>query len=231
MRIAVADDDETTLDFMQRLLDESQHRCLLFKSGRDLMTALQRDTFDLCVVDWTMPGINGLDIVKWARGNLAPCPPIIMLTNRSEKDDIAAGLNAGADDFIVKPEAPNVILARIEALLRRTASPVAPSRYQDFEPYRFDRLNGAVSIHGKQVPLTSREFALALLFFQNQHRALSRAYILETLWNSAADLSTRTLDMHISRIRSKLQLTSEKGFRLQTIFGYGYRLETFETKD
>lgn len=231
MRIAVADDDDDTLGFLEQLLSDNAHRCVMFRSGRELVTALQRDTFDLLVIDWNMPSVSGLDVVHWARENLTPCPPIIMLTNRAEKDDIAAGLNAGADDYIVKPEAGNVVLARIEALLRRTAPPANPTRFQSFGPYTFDRLNENVEFDGQEIALTSREFALALTFFQNRHRALSRAYILETLWNSAADLSTRTLDMHISRIRAKLRLHSENGFRLQTIFGYGYRLESFETKE
>lgn len=231
MRIAVADDDDTTLGFLEQLLSDNAHRCVVFRSGRELITALQRDTFDLLIIDWNMPGICGLDVVRWARENLSQCPPIIMLTNRAEKDDIAAGLNAGADDYIVKPEAPNVILARVDALLRRTAPPTTQARFQTFGPYSFDRLNENVHFDGAEIPLTSREFALALTFFQNRHRALSRAYILETLWNSAADLSTRTLDMHISRIRAKLRLHAENGFRLQTIFGYGYRLEAFETKE
>jgi DNA-binding response OmpR family regulator len=151
-----------------------------------------------------------------------------MLTSRLDKDDIIAGLNAGADDYIVKPETPQVILARVEAVLRRTTPPETESRMECFGPYHFDKMHQTVEFGEEIVTLTSREFALALLLFRNTHRAFSRAYILEKLWNCAADISTRTLDMHISRIRSKLQLSPENGYRLQTVFGYGYRLETFE---
>lgn len=232
MRIAVADDEETFREFMSSLLTEGGHRCTLFRDGRDLMNALVRDTFDLIIIDWMMPGVGGLEVLKWARGALSPCPPVIMLTSRSEKSDVAEALNAGADDYIIKPESKNVILARVEAVVRRTShQSELQSRVEEFGPYRFDRMTGTVGLNDEEITLTSREFALARLFFLNPNRAFSRAYILETLWNSVPDLPTRTLDMHISRIRSKLRLSPENGYRLQTIFGHGYRLEAFDGEE
>lgn len=193
------------------------------------MNALQRDTFDLAIIDWMMPGTDGLEIVKWARAILSPCPPIIILTSRADNEDIAQALNSGADDYIVKPSDAKVILARVEAVLRRSAPPSEPqARTENFGPYQFDRATQRVILNGEEVTLTSREFALALLFFRSPNRAFSRAYILETLWHSVPDLPTRTLDMHISRIRSKLRLGPDNGYRLQTIFGHGYRLELFD---
>lgn len=232
MRIAIADDDETARTFLFDLLSGSGHICSPFRTGRDLVAALQRDTFDLVVLDWTMPQPDGLDIVQWARANLESCPPMIMLTNRTATDDIVACLNMGADDYIVKPELPHVILARINAVVRRsTARAALEERFEKFDGYSFDRLSESVSFLEEEVKLTSKEFALARLLFRNLHRALSRAYIMETLWNSAADLHTRTLDMHISRVRSKLQLRPYNGYRLLPIFSYGYRLETFRLGD
>lgn len=229
MRIAVADDEDMVRDFLSSILVEAGHSCTLFRNGRDLMSALQRDTFDLVIVDWMMSGADGLQIIKWARDVISPCPPIIMLTSRSDNNDVADALNAGADDYIIKPEAKNVILARIEAVMRRSVpQPEKQPRIETFGPYRFDRMNHSVWLDEEEISLTSREFALALLFFRGPNRAFSRAYILETLWNSVPDLPTRTLDMHISRIRSKLRLGPDKGYRLQTIFGHGYRLELFD---
>lgn len=230
MRIAIADDDETTRLFLSDLLTQSGHLCAPFRNGRDLTTALQRDTFDLLVIDWAMPEPDGLDVMRWARDNLASCPPMIMLTNRAAKDDIVACLNMGADDYIVKPELPHVILARINAVLRRSAPRAqAEAQFEQFGDYTFDRLREVVVYDGQEANLTSKEFALARLLFRNMHRALSRSYLLETLWNSTADVHTRTLDMHVSRIRSKLRLRPENGYRLLPIFSYGYRLETFKT--
>lgn len=231
MRIAVVDDDQMTREMLTELLGSAGHRCTPFTDATSLITQLQRDTFDLVIADWVMPGVTGLELIQWVRTNMTPPPPVIMLTNRAAKDDVAGALNAGADDYIAKPEDGHVILARVEAVLRRTTGSADLQRVESFGRYSFDRMTTSVAIDGEEVKLTAKEFALALLFFRNQHRALSRAYILETLWRSNADLQTRTLDMHISRIRSKLALHPQNGYRLQTIFGYGYRLEGFGTED
>jgi DNA-binding response OmpR family regulator len=232
MRIAIADDDEAARLLLMDMIGQWGHVCSPFKNGRDLITALQRDTFDLLIIDWTMPEPDGLEVIRWARANLKPCPPMIMLTNRADKDDVVAGLDLGADDYIVKPEQSHVILARINAVLRRSVRTTeGESQFERFGIYMFDKLREVVMFHGEEIKLTAKEFALARLLFTNAHRALSRAYIMERLWNSAADLHTRTLDMHISRVRSKLQLRPENGYRLLPIFSYGYRLETFEENE
>lgn len=227
MRIALADDDESLREYLRGLFLRHGHQCHASRNGRDLLTAIQRDTFDLLVVDWNMPGMEGIEVVRWARERLSPCPAVLMLTSRADKDDIAQALNCGADDYIVKPEAEQVIMARVNALARRAAPAQPAAREERFGDYLFDHALSIVRLREEEIALTSREFALARMFFANVHRPLSRAYLLETLWHSVADLPTRTLDMHISRVRSKLRLGPENGYRLQTLFGYGYRLERF----
>lgn len=227
MRIAIVDDDEASIDFVSRVLERHGHSCVTFQRSREVPLALQRDTYDLLVLDWNMPDMSGMDIVAWARANLPSPPPVIMLTSRADKEDVAAALNAGADDFIVKPESAMVIVARVEALLRRMSTQPTDNRIETYGPYVFDRLDETVTLNGEPIPVTSKEFALARLFFANQHKPLSRRYLMEAVWKSVAELTTRTLDMHVSRIRSKLQLRSDNGYRLQTVFGYGYRLESF----
>ena len=231
MRIAIADDDAVTRAFLCELLAREGFRFAEFSNGRELLTALQRDTFDLLLLDLNMPKMDGLEVLGAAKSDLPHCPPVIILTNRADKGDIVRGLEAGADDYIVKPESADIILARIRAVTRRHGKAPEPSRLEQIGPYGFDYLENVVTFGGRQVTLTAKEMALARLFFQNAHRALSRAYILETIWNSVADLPTRTLDMHVSRIRSKLNLRPGNGYRLLTIFGYGYRLDTFESSE
>jgi len=225
MRIGVVDDDEATIAFITQVLGNSGYGCVPFRRSSDVIPALRSDTFDLLILDWNMPELDGLDILKWARGNIAACPPVIMLTSHSDKEDIAAALNAGADDFIVKPESALVIGARVDAVLRRTRAQPSIERYGQFGGYCFDRQDEQVSFYGEAVLLTAKEFALAHLFFCNLHKPLSRPYIMEKVWKSVADVSTRTLDMHVSRIRSKLRLCADNGYRLETVFGFGYRLE------
>jgi DNA-binding response OmpR family regulator len=226
MRIGVVDDDEATIAFITQVLSGKGHVCKTYKRSADIIPALRDDTFDLLILDWNMPGLSGIDIIAWARDKISPCPPIIMLTSRSDKEDIASALNAGADDFIVKPESAIVIAARVEALLRRVQRSQSNDRYLTCGPYVFDQQLEQVTLKGQDIMLTNKEFAIALLFFGNVHKPLSRRYIMEMVWKSMVDISTRTLDMHVSRIRSKLHLCVDNGYRLETVFGFGYRLET-----
>lgn len=226
MRIGVVDDDEATITFLSQVLANGGHTCVPFRRSSDVIPALRDDTFDLLLFDWNMPELTGLDLVTWARSNIAPCPPIIMLTSRSDKEDIAAALNAGADDFIIKPESAIVIGARVDAVLRRSQTPPSTAGRDRFGPYEFDRQYERAILHDADVMLTSKEFALSYLFFSNLQKPLSRRYIMDKVWKSMAGISTRTLDMHVSRIRSKLRLCADNGYRLETVFGFGYRLET-----
>jgi DNA-binding response OmpR family regulator len=228
MRIGLVDDDDTSLDFVAQSLANSGHHCSGYRSARDLIAALQRDTFDLLIVDWNMPDINGMDTLRWVQDHVRPCPPILMLTSRSDKDDIALALNSGADDYIIKPETAGVIAARVEAVLRRTAGRTSDERIEIFGRYSFDRATETVMLDGEAIALTPKEFALARLFFVNRERPLSRTYLLQAVWKNVAELSTRTLDMHVSRVRAKLRLRADNGYLLQTVFGYGYRLEMIE---
>lgn len=226
MRIGIVDDELEMHSFLARVLGEGGHSCVCMQNGQQMLRSLQRETFDLLLLDWNLPDVSGLNIIAWAQANIDPCPPIIMLTSRSGADDIVTALHAGADDFIIKPEDPAVILARIEAVVRRIRPGVDRTREYNFGPYCFIPRDDRVLVDGAVVALTSKEFALAFLFFAEMDRPLSRDYLLEKVWNSVPGVATRTLDVHVSRIRSKLELSAQRGYRLRTIFGYGYRLET-----
>lgn len=227
MRIAVVDDDEELIDFVRNAVERVGYHCRCYGSGARLLTALRRETFDLLLLDWTLPDIMGIDLLRRIRASSASGLGVIMLTNRSDKDGIAEALRSGADDYIVKPESAVVIVARAEAVHRRLAPPANGERLSTFGSYEFDRLRQTIHVGGEPVPLTGKEFALALLFFENLHRPMSRGYILETVWQTAPDLITRTLDMHISKLRAKLGLRPENGYRIVAISGYGYRMEQF----
>lgn len=227
MRIAVVDDDESVLEFVCKVLRERGYGCAGYRSGAGLLASLRRETFDLILLDWNLLDASGMDLLLTIRGTVSGTIGIIMLTSRSDKDDIAAALLAGADDYVVKPESAQVIAARVDAVLRRALPAMTPDRIARFGIYSFDRLTESVGIGGEEVALSAKEFHLALLFFENMHRAMSRGYLLETVWQSVSDLPTRTLDMHVSRVRAKLRLTPENGFRIVAISGYGYRMERF----
>jgi len=228
MRIAIADDQSEMREFVRNILQQAEYACAEFANGRQIVRALKMETFDLLLLDWNMPEQSGIDVIRWARSNLDPCPPIIIMTSRTDSNDIVLALEAGADDYIVKPEKEDVILARIRSTLRRAMPQAVAARIQTYGDFTFDRSTNTVVAFGEAVALRPKEFTLAELFAKNSHRPLSRGYILQAVWNSVADLPTRTLDMHVSRVRTKLKLNPENGYRLQTVFGYGYRLEKLQ---
>lgn len=224
MRVAILEDDLAQAGYVNKFLNEAGLRCEHFADGQELIRALRRETFDLLVLDWNVPGASGLDVLQWTRINLEAPPPALMLTSRSTEEDIVEGLRAGADDFVVKPVSAPVLLARVNAIARR-AHPHSVSGTESFGPYRFDTRRELLEIDGVPVNLTAKEFALALLLFRNTHRALSRSYIFESLWGRSPDLPTRTLDVHISNVRTKLNLRPLNGYKLVPVYAYGYRLE------
>ncbi len=228
MRIAIVDDEPDIREYLDNIVTNMGHTTVAFDDGDRFTAGLLRDTFDLVLLDWNLPGKSGLQVLQWMQESLDEKPAVIMMTSRTAKGDIADALNAGADDYVTKPEDENVISARINAMLRRSKGSGAMEKSAEYGAYFLDRLEQTAKLKGQEITLTAKEFDLIDLFFRNRDRTLSRAYIMETIWRTNADLTTRTLDMHVSRLRSKLQLTPENGFRISTVFGYGYRLETLE---
>ena len=226
MRIAVLDDDPAQTDFVSQTLTAAGHTCYAFKEGKALKKRLQRETFDLLVLDWNVPDMSGEEVLKWVRANQTEHSlPIIFMTSRDDEAGITQILNAGADDYVVKPVSGPILRARIGSLLRR-AYPVNPDAVvREFDQFRFDVNLKQAYVGDKQVSLTQKEFELALLLFQHLDRPLSRAHILDLVWKQATDIPSRTMDTHISMLRTKLGLRPENGYRLAPIYGYGYRLE------
>ena len=227
MRIALADDDRDIRDQVSSLVRKAGHDVDEFSNGLEVQKALQRDTYDVVLLDWNMPGRTGFEVLEWANDNLDAAPPFILLTSRQEKSDIVAGLEAGAVDYIVKPESDEVIRARIEAAARRTA--VKETREKaEFGPFEVDYNARSISRDGEAITLTAKEYDLAVLLFENIDRPLSRSYLFTRVWGGNIDVETRTIDMHVSRLRSKLGLTPESGLVIRTVFGFGYRMDHFE---
>ncbi len=166
-----------------------------------------------------------------ARAAATRTPTLMMVANGRE-DDIIAGLSCGADDYLVKPIRPSELIARLQALLRRAYPHEALERFE-FEPYRFEPEPCEVVVAGDgaeptRVVLTQKEFDLGLLLFRNAGRPLSRNHIREVVWGGDADVSSRTMDTHVSRLRSKLGLNNASRYRVMPVYGYGYRLDRLE---
>jgi DNA-binding response OmpR family regulator len=224
MRIAILEDDPALAERLVAVLEPAGHICHHYSTGKSLIAQLKRETFDLLVLDWNLPDITGVEVLVWAREHLEGRTPVLFVTSRGEESDIVQALDKGADDYVIKPVQAGELLARVNALIRRSF----PARTQDieqFDDHIFNVKATSVTVHGEEIVLTPKEFGLALLLFQNIDRALSRAYVLEKVWGRNPDLLTRTLDAHISRIRVKLNLRPDAGYRLLPVYSYGYRLE------
>lgn len=225
MRIAALDDEPLQLEVIRRTMASIGHECHTYESGAALLRDLRRETYDMLVLDWQLPDVNGPEVVRWVRSNLDRRIPILFVTNRREERDLVDGLAAGADDFMVKPIRVGELAARVRALLRRTYASQADLELV-FGRYRFILGMPVLEMDGKPVDLKNREYELALFLFQNMGRLLSREHLREAVWGRGSDIPSRSLDTHISRLRNKLELRPANGYLLTAIYGLGYRFET-----
>jgi DNA-binding response OmpR family regulator len=225
MRIAVLEDDAAQAAFVTEALSAVGHTCHEFSKGKALVNALRRETFDLLILDWGIPDMTGAEVLQWIKQSGIERQPVIFITACDHENDITSILNTGADDYLVKPVTTGVLLAHVAAVLRRVYSLSPSATKQAFGQFEFNLPLGQITKSGVQVALTPREFTLALLLFQNLGRPLSRAHIAEAVWKQAPDILSRTIDTHVSGLRSKLGLRPQNGYRLAPVYGYGYRLE------
>lgn len=230
MRIAALDDESGQLDLIQSTMEGIGHECHGFSDGRSLLRELRQQTYDLLILDWTLPDVQGPGVVKWIREDLNSRLPILFVTNRREEADMVEGLSAGADDFMVKPIRVAELEARVKALLRR-AYPAHHETELAFGPYHFFPQSRVLTFKGEPAELKHREYELALFLFQNLGRLLSREHLREAVWGLGAENPSRSLDTHISRLRTKLDLRPSNGFLLSAIYGLGYRLEAIDGTD
>ena len=225
MHIAVLEDDPAQAELLQSWLTRGGHECTLFSLGKELISALSQDSFDLLILDWNLPDINGTDVLSWVRENMDWHVPVIFITCRDSEQDVVHALECGADDYMTKPAKQFETLARVIALERRSQPHTDKSGVLVLPPYSFNTQSGSVTCQSEPVQLTRKEFDLALFFFKNIGQLLSRTTILENVWDQHADLQTRTIDMHVSRLRNKLKIQPENGWRLTSVYQHGYRLE------
>lgn len=223
MRVAVLEDDPDQAEMVRRLLESAGHSVHVFSRGRALLGKLGHESFDLLIIDWEIPDVSGIDVMHRARAQLASRTPILFLTHRDSEHDIVQALEAGADDFLVKPPREREFLARVHALGRRGGAMV--SQEIVVAPYRVDLTRSVIERDSVPMDLTRREYELALFLFRNLGKVVSRAHILESVWGRSSEVTTRTIDTHVSRLRNVLGLSSASGVRLTPIYGYGYRLE------
>jgi two-component system response regulator RegX3 len=226
MYIGLLEDEPHLAQHVCEILEGAGHTVSVFNNGADMVRAIGRDTIDLFVLDWRVPRVSGLEVLKHIREVRSLKEPVLFLTSRTDEQDITEALNAGADDYCTKPVRPKEFLARIAALLRRTY----PERSntdttRTLLDYSFNKLDNAVTFNGQTINLSEKEFKLALFLFENHERAVSRERLMQEVWGGEGDALSRSLDVHVSWLRKKLDLSATSPtLRLKPIYGFGYRL-------
>ena len=230
MKIAVVDDDQDVASLLCLWLEEEGYTCVSYHDGQDFTRNVGNEQFGAVLLDWMMPEVDGEQVLAWLRSKRDWETPVIFVTSRTTEDDMVRILNEGADDYITKPVSRRELLARITAVTRRS-SKRAPQEVIEIGPYQIDPQSRSLRFEGESIKLTDKEFELATYIFTHIGRLLSRNQILSNVWGYEADVNTRTVDTHISRIRKKLHLTPENGWRLSSIYHQGYRLERLTTEE
>ncbi|WP_245800456.1 response regulator transcription factor [Thiomonas intermedia] len=231
LRIAYLEDDPITALEVTEWLTQAGYVVQHFTDGQEFARTVERGGADACLLDWMLPGLSGPDVLCRLRLQLgASVPPVIFLTGRNAESDVVQALESGADDYLVKPLSRPVLLARLQAVLRRSGSvmPAARLRLGEIEA---DCARRQIFVQGLRVDLTDRETDLALHFLQNVNRLLTRDFLIQTIWGLRPEVETRTVDVHVSALRRKLRLQPESGWRLVSVYGRGYRLERARSAD
>jgi DNA-binding response OmpR family regulator len=228
MRIAIIEDDPDIGAVIRQWLESAGHFCHLFVNGRSAQREIVRESFDLFLVDWQLPDISGDAVLKFIRETIKHWVPVVFVTSRDSEEDIVMALRLGCDDYMVKPVRRLELLARVEALHRRR-DPIRTQQDLEFPPYRLSVGTREMYLKDERIELTEKEFELALFLFKNLGQLISRGHLSESIWGRGDDVQSRTIDTHISRLRKKLALAPENGYRLSPVYNFGYRLERLAT--
>lgn len=222
-RILVVDDEPDIVALVVYHLAKAGYKVASASTGTDALAMAKRDRPSLVVLDLMLPGLSGFDVLAKLREEPSTASvAVLMLTARKEEPDRIRGLELGADDYLTKPFSPQELVLRVAAILRRVSSSGEAGDAIHIGPIRIDRAAHRVSVDSHEIELTPTEFKLLLTLAERRGRVQARSHLLETVWDAAPDIQTRTVDMHIQRLRTKLH---PAGDLIETVRGFGYRLK------
>jgi DNA-binding response OmpR family regulator len=224
MYIALLEDDPDQAALMTKWLESDGHSCKTFYTAKSFMDHVVDESFALLILDWALPDIDGDRVLRWVRDNLGWNIPVLFMTFRDDSEDIATILQLGADDYVTKSVQRNEFLARVKSLQRRAKVVADAHREIRIGEFVINNDEHSITRQGEEIKLTPMEFKLAGYLFQNVDSLRSRADLLANVWGRNAEVSTRTVDLHISRLRKKLCLLPENGWHLESVSSIGYRL-------
>ncbi|MFZ5880252.1 MAG: response regulator transcription factor [Chloroflexota bacterium] len=225
-RILIVEDEPSIAEVVGLYLQRAGYGIQTAADGRQAMNLLERGIPDLVVMDLMLPEVDGLSLTRWLRDRSDV--PIIMLTARREEIDRIAGLEMGADDYMIKPFSPQELVSRVRAVLRRTKreqAEVEAERALEFEGLHIDPRSRTVTARDVPVELTAREFDMLYLLARHPRQVFTREQLLERVWGGAEYIDAGTVTVHVRRLREKIENDPSKPARLLTVWGVGYKFE------
>jgi len=223
--ILVVEDEPSIAEVVSLYLQRAGYKVQAINDGQVAQEALDEHIPDLVVLDLMLPGLDGYTLTRWLRERSSV--PIIMLTSRREELDRVAGLELGADDYMVKPFSPQELVSRVRAVLRRSGGeqPATGERPLEFDDLSIVPVSRQVTINGKAIDLTAKEFDLLVLFARHPHQVFSRDHLLENIWGGSEYIDAGTVTVHLRRLREKIERDPSDPRHLLTVWGVGYKFE------
>ena len=224
--ILVVEDEASIAEVVSLYLKRAGYSVQIASDGRQAMNVFQRQNPDFVILDLMLPEVDGLSLTRWLRDRSNV--PIIMLTARREEIDRIAGLEMGADDYVVKPFSPQELVSRVRAVMRRLGREQAeaePERALSFNGLIIDPLSRVVKVQETEVELTAKEFDMLYLLAQHPKQVFTREQLLDRVWGGAQYIDPGTVTVHVRRLREKLESDPSHPTRLLTVWGVGYKFE------
>ncbi len=230
MRVGYLEDEQSQSELVKSWLLAEGFTVFHADTGREFIRLLTDNPVDMLILDWQLPDMEGVDVLASVRNQLNSNVPVLFATQRDAEADIVRALQAGADDYLVKPLRKGELLARLESIARRAGVSSAEERIT-LGPIVLDHAAQVVTVNDEVVKLTPKDYQLASCMLRNVGKLLSRDYLLREVWGIDASLNTRTVDVHVSRIRRSLNIGPEIGYCIKTVYQHGYRLEKIEAME
>lgn len=224
VRVGLLEDDAVVAGAIEVVFERNAWQFAHYKTVADISAAVHERSFDVLLLDWSLPDGKADRVIRLVRDQLGLDTPIMIESVNGDEQHIVECLLLGADDYVVKPLRLSELEARIKALLRRRK--LDELQPMSTGPYRIDLDNHVLYLNDEALDLTDTEFRLASHFLEHPNELLSRQQLLVDVWNSNPEIDTRTVDMHISRLRKKLRFGVDTGITINSLRGYGYRLES-----
>lgn len=223
--IMVVEDEPSIAEVVSLYLRRAGYQVVIANDGQDALDAMARQMPELIVLDLMLPEIDGFDLTRWVRDRSDV--PIIMLTARRDESDRIAGLEMGADDYVVKPFSPQELVSRVRAVLRRTRG---QSLEQGEQPIEFNQLcidpqTRLVNVRGEEKSLTAKEFDMLWLMARHPRQVFTRQQLLERVWGLSDYIDPGTVTVHVRRLREKIESDPSEPQYIQTVWGVGYKFE------